>query len=1352
MEDLRFSVLGTTEGRRGDTVLRLGGPQQQATIAALLLKPGRSSGVAELTDALWGDCPPPAAATTIRTYVWQFRKTLRTMPDAPEVLVSLGDGYRLQLPGAAVDARYAEELAGRADRARAGGNLRQARDLLNQALALWQGVPLAGLPGPFADRQRRRLVDLRLTLLEERLALDLAFGDSSCCISELTTLTTEHPLREKSYGLLMRALFQSSRGADALAVYHSARRLLIEELGVEPGPELTELHRRILVGDPELLPDAVPADRSSRTRAEVAVTAGGVAGGDDGPGPGGQPPCPCLCPAQRPPFFLHPFPSPAQLPPDTADFTGRRSELDALLTVLGDDGRSALAVAAVVGMGGVGKTALAVHAAHEAREHFPDGQLYADLRGGDEAGSSPGTILAGFLDALGVPSSALPADLDARSALFRSLLAKRRVLILLDNVRDSGQLRPLLPGAAGCAVLVTSRARPAGVTCVLQLELSVLRPSEAVELLGRTIGGERIGAEPRAALDLVSACGFLPLAIRIAATRLAARPSWTLAALTGRLADEQRRIDELRVGDLAVEAVFELGHRQLRGRQAEAFRLVATVDGTDVSSASAAALLGTTQAEAERLMESLVDAAMLESPSVGRYRFHDLLRFFGRRKAAAEGPVPATEARSRLLNFLLGAARAAFRHAVPGDPIGDALGPASAPGPEFADHPGAHHWAVRETDNAVALAAQVARTALAAEAVEPDHPRAACARRSQDDLRAAVDLLIALSPFGPDPRDPRPAATLQGLLDAAMRVGDRWAEGRCHFLRGSAALAASRLTDAALHTRRAVEVCREAGDTVILRQALNDLGLLTQYLGSPTEAAGHFDEAIALARQLGHRPAEAATAINAALAQVRAGRAAEVFAVCGDLSARSHDEPDDAGTAYALQVLRELGHPPVTPGPAEPATGMRRPAVPVRLDLRSDVGVFRAANALGAALAARGQASTALAVMEDLEERFAEIPELSRAVQAAAALIASHDGDSWLKTVDRLRGPVGAAHRRPAPAARTLVAEFDCTSGRLTAAQALAIALEVTAQPLDPYARTYVLASAATLAQWADDLPLAYRLVTAGLTGHRGPSADPGYQNLLSVHAESLAMRGRYGELLEACHSWGILTRPAVRPSASASDNAHLVAQAVIALTETGRTVEARQLADSVALDGPRGSWEWNELLYARGLLYLAEGAPAAALDDLLECGRRQGERHVISPIVTPWRSAAADCQLLLGRPREAVVLAAEELEAARHWGTPRCIGRAMRAWGAATGGRVGLATVEQSVDLLGTVDTTPELVSALITHSSMLVEASRYDAARQALREAARHAERIDAIRLRTVISDLLTSAGAGPSRPSTP
>ncbi|WP_344343322.1 NB-ARC domain-containing protein, partial [Kitasatospora putterlickiae] len=392
-------------------------------------------------------------------------------------------------------------------------------------------------------------------------------------------------------------------------------------------------------------------------------------------------------------------PRPAQLPPDAADFTGRTAPVRVLCEALaappeagGTPARpqQALVVATVVGMGGVGKTALALHVAHRVREAYPDGQLYADLRGSDPVPADPEAVLSGFLVALGVAADAVPDGLDARSALFRSVVDGRRLLLVLDNTKDAAQIRPLLPGAVGCAVLTTGRTRPAGLPVTVQVDLDVFQPEEALDLLGRTIGAERLAAEPDAARDLVVACGHLPLAVRIVAARLAARPGWTVATLSRRLQVERRRIDELRIGDLAVAAAFELSYRQLTGDQARAFRLVASVDGPDIGLPAAAALLDLDEYDAEDLLEALVDVAMVESPFPGRYRYHDLLRAFARRRPA-EGPETggaggedegreAVAARDRLLDHLLATAGTAFQHAVPGDPAAGVLGPARSPG------------------------------------------------------------------------------------------------------------------------------------------------------------------------------------------------------------------------------------------------------------------------------------------------------------------------------------------------------------------------------------------------------------------------------------------------------------------------------------------------------------------------------------------------------------------------------------------------------------------------------------------------------------------------------------------------
>ncbi|MFE2722870.1 AAA family ATPase [Kitasatospora sp. NPDC059327] len=571
-------------------------------------------------------------------------------------------------------------------------------------------------------------------------------------------------------------------------------------------------------------------------------------------------------------------------------------------------------------------------------------------------------------------------------------------------------------------------------------------------------------------------------------------------------------------------------------------------------------------------------------------------------------------------------------------------------------------------------------------------------------------------------------------------------------------------------------------------------------------------------------------------------------------------------------VLTELGGLEVTLGPAERTAGVRHLAEAVHLQ-QSDEGVFQTANTLGAVLAARGDAPAALELMEELAERFADRDDLVHAVQAAAALIAAHDGHSWLQVVEGVQRFAARTQHRLAPPAYALLTEFDSTSGVLSAAQVAGRVRELLDAPVDPLCRSYVLVSAATLAQWADLLPETDRVVARGLAAYRGPSLDPGYQCLLSVRAETRVMRGEYQELLDdlaltgptamslaagvpeggdtagpagppadgpaprptvqngrhgpwsgargraggeaaerserSVRSWWCgapaelgsdATAPTVRglaptgPAGAApgsveafaevfagagagpghgpgepvgaragdrdtaatdaptghyagllgQQNAHLVAQAVIALTETGRHWQAHGLARAVAADRAQGSWEWNEYLYARGLLRLATGEPAEALADLMECGRRQSERQVHSPIVTPWRSAAADCHIALGEPGPAVALAEEELRLARIWGTPRVVGRALRALGAATGGRHGLDLAAEAVELLRTAEVETELIPALITYGRLLADGGRRGAARRALREAAGRAERLGAVRQRAVAVEALRASGA--------
>jgi DNA-binding SARP family transcriptional activator len=614
--DLKFAVLGPVRAWRGNTELGVGAPQQQAVLAMLLLANGRQVALDAVVSGLWDDDPPLAATGTVRTYVSRLRHRLGSAGRgaAAGVIESAGAGYVLPASAGSLDLDVFTRLTKDAQReiASAPAGMAKAAALLHDALELGQGTPLAGVPGPYAESQRVRIIELQLAATEERLSLDIELGGHVAAAAELRSLLASHPTRERFSELLMLALYRSGRQTDALAVFDRVRRLLDEELGIDPGPGLREMHQRILEMDRGLIVSVLPP--------RIAAT------GPDAPLP-------------------VPVVAPAQLPADLSAFVGRHRELARLNSLLDDDAQpsAAVEIAAIDGMAGIGKTALAVHWAHWAADRFADGQLYANLRGFDPSGvaMSPEDALRGFLETLGVAPQRIPGDLGAQASLYRSMLSGRRILVLLDNVRDIEQVRPLLPGSPGCLVLVTSRNRLPGLIVAhgaQTISLDTLPADEARQAMALRLGSARLEAEPDALDEIIDRCGGLPLAIAVVAARATVYQDLPLAEIASELRDARTRLDALSADGAAadVRAVFSWSYRLLSVPARRLFRLLSVHGGPELSRNAAASLARLPKAEIQPLLAELTGARLLTEHRPGRFTSHDLTRVYAAELSAAE--------------------------------------------------------------------------------------------------------------------------------------------------------------------------------------------------------------------------------------------------------------------------------------------------------------------------------------------------------------------------------------------------------------------------------------------------------------------------------------------------------------------------------------------------------------------------------------------------------------------------------------------------------------------------------------------------------------------------------------------
>jgi DNA-binding SARP family transcriptional activator/tetratricopeptide (TPR) repeat protein len=633
---IEFCLLGPLVVRRGALVVPVPQGNLRTVLAALLLNAGRIVFVDELTEALWADDPPPSARVTVQNHVMRLRKALGT---AAARISTQPNGYLIRVDTTELDLHRFEAHLANAREAARDGSWQSAAAEARAGLSLWRGEPLADIDSELlAVRDAPRLTEMRLQAVEIRIDADLHLARHTEVITELRQLTAAHPLRERLHGLLMLALYRDGRQAEALTAYTRARQLVVDELGTEPDALLRELQRQILNGDPAL---------HSLPRPPGAL----------------GPPAHALGVAESSAPRV-----PRQLPAAVSGFTGRGAELAALTRML-DDGSpespGTVVISAIGGTAGVGKTALALHWAHQVAARFPDGQLYVNLRGFDPSGvpMAAAEAVRVFLDALGVPPDRVPAQPEARAGLYRSLLADRGMLIVLDNARDEQQVRPLLPASPASLVIVTSRNQLGGLAAADRarlLTLDVLGHDDAVDMLTARVGASRATAEPAAAAEIVSLCGRLPLALAVAAARAETRPGFPLTALAAELRDRARLLEALDAGDPAasVRAVFSWSYRQLSAEAARMFRLLGLHPGPDISVPAAASLAAAAELQARRLLAELSRAYLVAEHVPGRYALHDLLRAYATDQARNTDSQPERAAATgRVVDHYLRTAR-----------------------------------------------------------------------------------------------------------------------------------------------------------------------------------------------------------------------------------------------------------------------------------------------------------------------------------------------------------------------------------------------------------------------------------------------------------------------------------------------------------------------------------------------------------------------------------------------------------------------------------------------------------------------------------------------------------------------
>jgi DNA-binding SARP family transcriptional activator/tetratricopeptide (TPR) repeat protein len=917
---------------------------QRRLLALFLSRPDVPLDADTLAEQVWQGRPPRTSRKTIAVYVHRLRRAVGCAE-----LVAFGPaGYTFVADAVNVDAVRFDRLAQHV----AHGE-QPLSDMIAEALGLWRGEPFQGFHDmPAAEHAAHRLSEIRAGLLEQHFELAIEAGEHADICPAIKEAIAEYPYREKLHADLMLALYRSDRRAEALEAYRQTYRLFTADLGVEPMPELQRLHAQILTCDRSLAAPASLAQDSIGRSASLSEMDDGAAVAT----------------------------APAQLPPDLRSFVGREAELAALDHPLAGDGQrpaTAIVISAIAGTAGIGKTTLAVRWAHRIRDRFPDGQLFVNLHGSDPTGmpTDPADALRGFLTALGVPPERVPATVDARTALYRTTLASKRVLVILDNALDADQVRPLLPGAPGCLVVVTSRDQLAGLAATEGAEpitLELLRPCDSRELVAKRVGQRRAAAEPAAIDRIADLCAGLPLALAIVAARAGSHPHHPLEALADQLESPHARLDALNAGDAVsdVREVFSWSYRSLSDEAARLFRLLALYPGPDIALPAAASLAGVPVAQARALLAELSRAHLISAHRPDRFEFHDLLRLYAIELDDRDTPGEQRRAAlGRVMDHYLAAADAAATLLHPGRP---AITDAPVPDGMVA------RIHLPTLDDAMAWFAAERQVLLAAVRVSAMWELHTHAWQLAWNLRDILDRNRLFSE----------QVTIQHVgLDSAQRIGNRCAEAHTHRSLGRAYGELGQHEAAREHYGHAYGLFSALGDHLGQARIHLSLGTLTARSADMRTSLDHHVQALALFERAGDRAGRGNALNNIAMNHLELGEHEQALRRCVEALELVRADGDAWAEASTLATLGEihlaLGHPTTAVDRFEEAATLLR-----RLGDRFHQALIlshlaSAHEARGDAAAADDSLDLAIGILDDIDH-----PEARRLRARRAATVA----------------------------------------------------------------------------------------------------------------------------------------------------------------------------------------------------------------------------------------------------------------------------------------------------------------------------------------------------------------------------